>query len=669
MEQKVESPAAGTEAQLPKVVFHSPALELAEWRGVLHDHGISLEEASSLDAITPASGALNVILLDEHIAGADGPSKLARFSTEDTPASIIVVTSPQRRFNQDRVSSEVVSGVLQQPFNQVALLLALRGAFQHAALQRAAHWERRQRDLLSRNLEKLTQIGIALSAEQNHHRLLDMILTHSRELSNADAGSLYLVEESEDGKKNLRFMHTQNDSKRIPFKQFVMPATKASISGYVAVTGETLNIPDVYHLPEGVEYGFNKSFDQSVGYRSKSMLVVPMRDHQNEITGVLQLINAKPSVEIRISDPEAAERHVIPFLPALEQLIASLASQAAVALENSMLLESIVRTFEGLVKASVHAIEQRDPTTSGHSERVTELTCTLAQALSETKEGRYADVSFTEEQMRELRYAGLLHDFGKIGVREHVLVKANKLYPMELEVVKSRFALIKRTIQSEYQEKMLQRALDGNTEEVEKLREEMNARLAETDSLLEFILRSDVPTMMEDGAFDDLMKLGGTTYRDLDGTEKPYLTPYELKCLSLRRGNLTPEERKEIESHVSHSYNFLVQIPWTRNLRGIPEIAHGHHEKINGKGYPRGLKEEEIVLQAKIMCVCDIFDALTASDRPYKKAAPLEKAIQILKFEVKDQHLDPELVDIFVKKKVYRAVEAFREADYAEPAS
>jgi len=157
--------------------------------------------------------------------------------------------------------------------------------------------------------------------------------------------------------------------------------------------------------------------------------------------------------------------------------------------------------------------------------------------------------------------------------------------------------------------------------------------------------------------------------RDIDGTEKPYLTPYELKCLTLRRGNLTEEERKEIESHVSHSYDFLVQIPWTRELRGVPEIAHGHHEKLNGTGYPRHLKEEEIILQAKIMCVCDIFDALTATDRPYKKAAPLEKAIQILKFEVKDQHLDPDLVDIFIKKKVYRAVEQFREAEYAEPAS
>lgn len=655
--------------QLTKMVYHSPALSLGAWLHQLEDHGFTVQEISSLGAAEPSSESLNVILFDDHLAENGGIRNLDRFSAEKSPATIVQVISPGKSGLAAGEIPSHVSGVLQQPFEEAALTLALRGAFWHAALQRSAHIENRHRSILTRNIDKLTQIGIALSAEKNHNRLLDTILTHSRELTNSDAGSLYLVEETSDGKRNLRFVHTQNDSKRIPFKQFVMPATKTSISGYVAVTGETLNIPDVYDLAAGVEYTINKSFDQSVGYRSKSMLVVPMRDHHNEITGVLQLINAKPSAEIRIPDPASAEQHVIPFDPAIEHLISSLASQAAVALENSKLLESLERTFEGLVKASVHAIEQRDPVTSGHSERVTELTCSLAQAVNDTREGRYAETFFNEERMKELRYAGFLHDFGKIGVREHVLVKANKLYPLEMEVVKNRFAVIKRTIQAEYQEWMVEFALAGKRNEVEKLRQEMAAKLAEADQCLDLVLRSDVPTMMPDGDFGSLMKLGEVTYRDFDGTEKPYLTPYELKCLSLRRGNLTEEERKEIESHVSHSYDFLVQIPWTRELRGVPEIAHGHHEKLNGTGYPRHLKEEEIILQAKIMCVCDIFDALTATDRPYKKAAPLEKAIQILKFEVKDQHLDPELVDIFIKKKVYRAVEQFREAEYAEPAS
>jgi len=655
--------------QMMKIVYHSPSLSLREWQDQMENYGFTLREVPSLESIEPSTDALSVILFDNQLAANGGLQGLGRFAADESPATVVQVVSTGKTGLAAGEIPSHVSGVLQQPIEETTLMLSLRGAFWHAALQRSARIESRHRSILTRNLDKLTQIGIALSAEKNHHRLLDTILTQSRELTNADAGSLYLVEETSDGKKNLRFVHTQNDSKRIPFKQFVMPATKTSISGYVAVTGETLNIPDVYDLPPGVEYSVNKSFDQSVGYRSKSMLVVPMRDHHNEITGVLQLINAKPSSDILIPNPEEAEKHVIPFDHAVEHLVSSLASQAAVSLENSMLIESLERTFEGLVKASVHAIEQRDPITSGHSERVTELTCALAQAVSEIKEGRYADTAFTEEQMKELRYAGFLHDFGKIGVREHVLQKANKLYPMEMEVVKNRFAVIKRTLQAEYQEWMVEFALAGKRNEVEKLRGEMNAKVAEADRYLELIVRSDVPSMIPDGDFDGLMKLGEVTYKDFDGTEKPYLTAQELKALALRRGNLTEEERKEIESHVSHSYDFLVQIPWTKALRGVPEIAHGHHEKLNGKGYPRGLKEEEIILQAKIMCVCDIFDALTATDRPYKKAAPLDKAIQILKFEVKDNHLDPELVDIFVKKKVYRAVTQFKEAEYAEPAS
>jgi HD-GYP domain-containing protein (c-di-GMP phosphodiesterase class II) len=617
--------------------------------------------------IRPDSKSLNVIIVDGDSSDEDEIRALDEVCGREIPAAVVLVESPGNGAKRDGEPSSLLAGLVPKPIAIEPFQISIRAAFRQAAYRLAAHREENHRVIISRNLDNLTQIGIALSAEQNNHRLLDMILTRSRELTNADAGSLYLVEETPEGERSLRFKHTQNDSKTIPFKEFVMPATKASISGYVAVTGESLNIADVYQIPKGVEYGFNQSFDQSVGYRSMSMLVVPMTDHKNHITGVLQLINAKRSPEILLPEPAAAEEHVIPFDEAIQQIIGSLASQAAVALENAMLLESIEQTFEGLVKASVHAIEQRDPTTSGHSERVTELTCELAKAVSKTKTGRYTDVGYTEEQMKELRYAGLLHDFGKIGVRESVLVKANKLYPLELEVVKNRFAIIKRCILNEYQEKMLHYALKGEKEQVKKLETELELRLEESDKMIDLVLRSDVPTMMPGGEFEELLRLGEMTYTDFDGEQKPYLTPYELNCLTLQKGNLTDSEFAEIQSHVSHSYNFLVQIPWTRELRGIPEIAHGHHEKLNGEGYPRKLHEEEIVLQAKMMCVCDIFDALTASDRPYKKAAPLERAIQILKFEVKDNHLCPELVDIFIKDKVYQVVEAFADQEYEEP--
>lgn len=651
--------------QFSKTVFHPSSIAMDDWKEHFNNNDIALVSFESISEIHPEITSMNVILVDGDLHQDNELAQLNELaSLENIPLAAIIVESPGNGTAQDE-NNDLLAGYLNKPLSTGSLLVSLRAAFRHTAYRLATRQERNHRVTISRNLENLTQIGIALSAEQNNSRLLDLILTRSRELTNADAGSLYLVEETPKGEKSLRFKHTQNDSKKIPFREFVMPATKASIAGYVAVTSETLNIADVYEIPEGVEYSFNQSFDQSAGYRSMSMLVVPMTDHKNEITGVLQLINAKYSPDILLSDPASAEANVIPFDPAVQQLIQSLASQAAVALENTMLLESIERTFEGLVKASVHAIEQRDPTTSGHSERVTELTCALAEAVSKTKSGQYAEVGYTEEQMKELRYAGLLHDFGKIGVRESVLVKANKLYPLELEVVKNRFAIIKRTIQCEYQKKMIQAALSGDKSKVEELQRELDARLKETDGHIELVLRADIPTMMPDGQFDELLAMGEKTYTDFDGTQKPYLTDYEISCLILQKGNLTDSEFAEIKSHVSHSYNFLVQIPWTRDLRGIPEIAHGHHEKLNGEGYPRELHDEEIVLQAKMMCVCDIFDALTASDRPYKKAAPLERAIQILKFEVKDNHLCPELVDIFINEKVYQAVEAFSDAEYS----
>ncbi|MDP7167576.1 MAG: HD domain-containing phosphohydrolase [Nitrospinota bacterium] len=655
------------EREFPKLLHHPFDLSLDEWKDSLAEGGISLKEFTSIKKIRPDSKSLNIIIVDGDSSDGDEIRALDEVCGEEIPAAIVLVETPGNGDRRDEDSSSLLAGFVPKPIATEPFQISIRAAFRQTAYRLAAHREENHRTIISRNLENLTQIGIALSAEQNNHRLLDMILTRSRELTNADAGSLYLVEETPEGERSLRFKHTQNDSKTIPFKEFVMPATKASISGYVAVTGESLNISDVYQIPKGVEYGFNQSFDQSVGYRSMSMLVVPMTDHKNEITGVLQLINAKQSPDILLPDPASADENVIPFDPAIQQIIQSLASQAAVALENSMLLESIERTFEGFVKASVQAIEQRDPITSGHSERVTDLTCGLAEAVSKIKTGRYADVEYTEEQMKELRYAGLLHDFGKIGVRESVLVKANKLYPLELEVVKNRFATIKRSIQSEYQEKMIHLALGGNKDKVKTLQAELEQRLEETGNLIDLVLRSDIPSMMPEGEFDELLKLGELTYTDIDGTEHPYLTQYELNCLTIQRGNLTESEFSEIQSHVSHSYNFVVQIPWIKELRGIPEIAYGHHEKLNGEGYPRKLHEEEIVLQARMMCVCDIFDALTASDRPYKKAAPLEKAIQILKFEVKDNHLCPELVDIFIKDKVYQVVEVFVDQEYEEP--
>ncbi len=424
---KTESPAALTESvaifggRLPNIVYYSSQFPIKEWEEFVRQSGFSVRCIQSLHEIHAAPEALSVVLLDESLVGKNELHHLDEICRDGIPLSFVSIVSSGGNAELPGESSELAAGILQMPITGAALQFSLKAAFRQAYHRSKAHQSEVRREIVSRNLENLTQIGIALSAERDNHRLLDLILTRSRELTNADAGSLYLIEEFAGGEKNLRFKHTQNDSKDIPFKEFVMPASKTSISGYVALTGETLNIPDVYKIPSEVEYGFNQSFDQSVGYRSKSMLVVPMVDHNNEITGVLQLINAKLSPNIRLTDPETAEREIIGFDPAVQLLIQSLSSQAAVALEKTMLIESLRKTFEGLVKASAHAIEQRDPVTSGHSDRVTALTCALAIAVSDTNEGRYADATFSEAQIRELRFAGLLHDFGKIGVQEQVL--------------------------------------------------------------------------------------------------------------------------------------------------------------------------------------------------------------------------------------------------------
>ena len=289
------------QTKFSKTVYYPSKISLDEWSDFFGQNEILLREYTSVAKLYPESNTLNVILVDEDSSEHENTSKLDEVCKNGTPAAVILIESSGNGIPHTHEQSSLTSGIVQKPISTGPLLVSLRAGFRHAAYRLAAYQEESHRKIISRNLDNLTQIGIALTTEQNNSRLLDMILTESRDLTNADAGSLYLVEETPEGEKNLRFKHTQNDSKNIPFKEFIMPATKASISGYVAVTGVPLNIADVYHIPEGVEYGFNQSFDKSAGYRSMSMLVVPMTDHHNEITGVLQLINAKPSADILLS--------------------------------------------------------------------------------------------------------------------------------------------------------------------------------------------------------------------------------------------------------------------------------------------------------------------------------------------------------------------------------
>ncbi len=348
---------------------------------------------------------------------------------------------------------------------------------------------------------------------------------------------------------------------------------------------------------------------------------------------------------------------MIPFDERSEQLVATLAAQAGIALENAILYQEIRKIFEGFVKASVDAIEARDPTTSGHSRRVADLTVNLAQAVERIDTGPYREVRWQREDLREIEYASVLHDFGKIGVREHVLVKAKKLFPRDLELIQQRFEFVIRTLEVDVLSRKMHAISRGaSSGELADLDGELAGKRAEIETAWHMIEQANEPTVLAAGDFKRIEELGRQSYARLDGEMSTLLSADEVKSLSVMRGSLTPEEFDEIRSHVSHTYRFLSQIPWGKTFARVAIIAGAHHERLNGTGYPNRLRAEEIPLQSKMMSISDIFDALTASDRPYKRAVPVEKALDILGFEVKDNHVDGELVRIFTEAKVWTSV-------------
>lgn len=517
-------------------------------------------------------------------------------------------------------------------------------------------------------LAQLNQIGIALSETRDVDQLLSLILTRAREITRADAGSLYLVEREESSSNSpaqlaedavqLRFKLAQNDSLPFPNDVHTLRITEESIAGHCALHGEVVQLADAYRVRKSRPFRFNASLDEQSGYRTRSLVALPMKNGKGEVLGVLQLINCKRHAKARLATPSEVARNVRPFPKRAVELGLSLASQAAVAYENSRLYRDIEHLFDGFVNAAVKAIEQRDPTTSGHSQRVCDMSLALAEAIGRDSRGPYGSLCFSSAQMKELRYAALLHDFGKVGVQEEVLVKAKKLYPLQFFRLFDRFDYIRRDIEARIAQQKVDALLTASRKEaaarLRTLDEEAAKLLAELDRYTEFVVRSNEPTILPSSEFGALAEIAARTYRDARGKEHSYLTTDEVRSLSIARGSLNPEERRQIESHVVNSFNFLAQIPWTHEFRGIPQIAHAHHEKLNGKGYPRGLTSEEIPVQAKMMTICDIYDALAAADRPYKRAVPPERALEILSGCVRDNEIDPDLFRVFVDAQVFR---------------
>jgi HD-GYP domain-containing protein (c-di-GMP phosphodiesterase class II) len=558
------------------------------------------------------------------------------------------------------LDEEFLSTFVQQPCGRRQLLLALKMAYKNVVARAETVGAKAEAASRTKEIHELTRIGMALATERDYNSLLDLILTQARRLTSSDAASLYLVETQDDELNQLRFKLSQTYSRPdIPLIEFTIPINKSSIAGYVATTAEPLVIDDAYFLPPDSEYTINRTIDRKYSYRTKSILTIPMTDHKGDVIGVLQLINRKRDYKAQLETESDFDTQVIPYTRRLVELVSALAGQAAVSIENSQLYEDIERLFEGFVRASVTAIEQRDPTTFGHSGRVAGMTIGLAQVVDRATDGPYRNTKFSREEIRELRYAGLLHDFGKVGVREQVLVKAKKLYPPDLSQLQQRYAFIRRTSDKEFYRKrtefLEESGQDGYAEFVRDLTADHDRQIEELDHFMKLVLESNEPSVLPEGSFEELLTYANRFYVDLDGTEQPYLAEDEVRFLSIRKGSLDESERQEIESHVANTYRFLQQIPWTKELSAIPKIAFGHHEKLNGSGYPSSVKAAEIPVQTRMMTISDIFDALTASDRPYKRAVPLDRAIDILGFEVKDGMLDEDLLKLFVDGKVFEA--------------
>ncbi|MEM7154916.1 MAG: HD domain-containing phosphohydrolase [Myxococcota bacterium] len=499
----------------------------------------------------------------------------------------------------------------------------------------------------ARVTDQLLDVGMALNAERDPARVLQLILQHARSITGADAGSIYLVD---DKGERLSFEFAINDSVEADvFSSRTMPVDEGSIVGACVLSRKAIRSADLYEA----ESQHDRSFDQRFGYQTRSMITAPMINPGGRVLAVIQLINAKLGTA-PLRDPKDFEERVRPFSAEDERLCASLAAQAAVALENARLHAEIQSLFEGFVRASVHAIEQRDPTTSGHSQRVADLTVALARTADRTVNGPYADIRFSPEQLREIEYAGLLHDFGKVGVREEVLVKAKKLYPAQLEQVQSRFAHMRTALEVQRLRELLACHRGGRPEDP-AIDREHEARVRELARMMDVITEANEPTVLPTDVSSQLAVIAGHEFCDAAGHQHALLQGDELDALLIRRGSLTDAERIEIQHHVTHTYDFLVRIPWTASLAKVPEIAAKHHEYLDGSGYPSRLPEPDIPLQARMMTVADIFDALTAADRPYKKAVPVPLALDILSAEQKAGKIDPQVLALFIEAKLYES--------------
>jgi len=511
-------------------------------------------------------------------------------------------------------------------------------------------------DDLVQRLEQLNAIGTSLSAERDIDRLLEQILAAAKSITRADGGTLYRVTEE----KTLRFEIMRTSSLKyylggtsgnpIPFYPIQLykdgKPNHGMVAAYAALTGRTVNIPDAY-TADGFDFTGTRAFDNKTGYRSKSFLTVPMKNHENEIIGVLQLINS--------THPQTGE--ILAFSESDQRLTESLASQAAIALTNRMLINQLEQLFESFIKLINTAIDDKSPYTGGHCQRVPVLTMLLAEAVNETGQGPLAEFHMADKDRYELKIAGLLHDCGKVTTPVHVVDKATKLETIydRVHLIDTRFEVLKRDAEIEYMKKKLALSGKGKRMDTDEEDKRYRDRLRQLDDDRGFLHACNIGgERMKDADVERVLRIAKYRWRDVAGHEAEFLTEDEARNLTIRAGTLTDEERKVINHHIVATVKMLEALPWPKHLTNVPEYAGGHHERMDGKGYPKGLTREQMSVQARCMGIADIFEALTAKDRPYKKGKTLSESLEILGRMKLGGHVDPDLFDVFVRRKVYR---------------